>query len=354
MKKLSKTTCLFAALFLLLTLLPGCSQKSNTVTVYCVSSITTASSNKLFTYDERGNLLEEFYESTNNEYTRVRTYDENDNLLTETTYDAKGQQIGDHITHTYDQQGNLLTENRTDAKGNSSGTSYTYDEQGHLLTESRTDAKGNSSTTSYTYDEQGRLLSENHVTIDGAVQPRVKYTYDRRGNLLTEEYLSAGEVVQKNQFTYDRKGNMLTQEAHARGSSFRYEWTYDYQGRKLTERYLINGSVRAVTNYRYDRRGNLLEEIDSTANGEPICQLKITYDQQSRRISGEMLKGDHHFVCTYDENGNLYAVNHHAYPLVEVEYIRLEIPRQALEKVQEQQQALLKSYTPEAFKENYG
>ena len=143
---------------------------------------------------------------------------------------------------------------------------------------------------------------------------------------------------------------MLTQEEEV-GGTYRYAWTYDKSGNKLTEVCLHEGrrgTISSSIKYRYDRNGNLLEEIG------PNYTLKITYSPQGRRVSGELITDKHHFLCTYDENGNLYQVDQQGRPMAEVEHIRLEIPREALEKVQEQQRSLLESYTPETLKELYG
>ena len=354
MKKQVTAVCLLAALLLLPVLLSGCGQKSDTVTVYCVSSITTAGSNKLFTYDERGNLLEEYYESEKSEYTKVRTYDADGNLLTEVSYDAKGQQNTALLSYAYDDWGNLIKKEQTDLKGNVTTTSYTYDESGKLLSENNVTKHGAvQPRVKYTYDDRGNQLTKTQFNNLGQQINQYRYTYDKRGNRLSEERLTADKVVYKVLYTYDKNDNMLTQEEEV-GGTYRYAWTYDKSGNKLTEQYLIDGALSRSIKYSYDRSGNLLEEAESYANGKIRSTLKITYSPQGRRVSGELITDKHHFLCTYDENGNLYQVDQQGRPIAEVEHIRLEIPREALEKVQEQQRSLLESYTPETLKELYG
>ncbi|MCP3998595.1 MAG: hypothetical protein GY722_26525, partial [bacterium] len=276
---------------------------------------------KVFTYDSRGNVVEEIDEAGER---TLRSYDARDRLLTETDpnqntttfdYDLNGNllsvvdplgnttQFGDYdalgnpwaitdlrgkVTHnTYDGRGNLLT--TRDPLVNL--TNFTYDSKGQLETE--TDAE--QSVTGFGYDDFG-----NQTSVTDALGHETSSTYDASGNLRTQttaRTLPDGTIeTLVTTFTVDELGrttrtdlpdgsfsettyNLLgtvkeTEDALGHVTSFEYDdagrhtktlypdttfegRTYDLEGRLLT----VRNRAAKVTSFEYDPVGRLKKTI---------------------------------------------------------------------------------------------
>lgn len=361
MKKLSAITCLFAALCFLLILLPGCTQLADTVTVYCVSSITHSRSsggkNITYTYDARGNLLEIFLESsatsTNSPaFTEktVHTYDESGNMLTKAVFDTHGQQKN-RWSYTYDAQGNLLSETTYDAQdAQVESLCYTYDENGNMLSKNHVTIHGAVQPIhKYTYDAQGHMLTDTSFDARGQQASQWRYTYDTRGNLLSEKCARTGEIITSKTYSYDQSGNRLTQTEEFARNTYRRVWSYDAQGRMLTEQCTLNGAFKSSVTYSYDLNGNLLELLKLNSNGNVYGGARFTYDAAGRKTSelDAHATPSYHYEWKYDEKGNLITVilDANGPPVFfEMDYVAIEVPRAQAESILDMQRSLLEQY----------
>ena len=266
----------------------------------------------------------------------TRTYDEKGNLLTE-FYKSNDGLAGYGSAFTYDEKGNKLTYKAYDNSGKVVGTEeYTYNEANQLVFQKNRNDDTDPTDHSYTYREDG-LLAKKVTTYPETPEYTFwfVYSYDSKGNLVKEEWINInnGQALPHSHidYTYDENCNKLS-EIHSNGN--KTEWTYDDRGNKLSEtQYDSDGFAMLSTIYTYDAQNRLLTETwckgGIVGGGETY---EYAYDAAGNRInryrymSGESKDGlNPDMEYTYDAFGNLLSEASSG-RLKEYKYIAIELP----------------------------
>ena len=167
----------------------------------------------IYRFNNKGNILEEcFYESDGDlSYRTIYIYNENDDKkLEQLKTFSDGNTIISDYKYTYDEKGNLLEERLCDLYGRKIAEKK-YDEKGNMLEEIKYLMGYAYNINKCTYDEKGNKLEECRYLNDRLFSKN-KYTYNDKGNKLEGEgcrYDSDGELEYILKYIYDDKGNKL-------------------------------------------------------------------------------------------------------------------------------------------------
>ncbi len=251
------------------------------------------------TYDEKGNLLTDFYKSKSGDvgYGESYTYDEKGNVLTHKSYD-KHSQLNKETTNTYNEAGQLISQYFTSRSG-SEGAAYTtksdffYDEKGLLVKKVDTNPEDTNSPVHsefhyvYTYDEKGNLIKEDWINVNDGVQTPHSWkawTYDAKGNKLSE----TDNRGFKTEWTYDDRGNMLSESEYDDWGNFKgTTYTYDKENRLLTMASAKDTLTEAFI-YEYDEGGHEIARYrcyDKIDKANAVSIFKSTYDENGNKVS---------------------------------------------------------------------
>ena len=254
---------------------------------YPVKCIAPNGNERLFTYDECGNIAsiqngsqseEIFYNfdgqiSKHNKYINGRLehsinygYDNLERLTSKT--------IGSNITkYAYDNLGNLTSV--TSPSG--FARTYSYDRAERLV---QLDFDGK--TVSYDYNADGTVKK---ITYPNGITTEYVYDDAKRATSVTTKLGSS--VKEQYSYTYDGNGNVLSVSGTKNIS-----YTYDNLNRLKS--YTENG---VTTVYTYDKRNNLISEI---------CGSNVkTYEYSGDNRLSKTIENDVETVYEYDLNGNL-------------------------------------------------
>lgn len=297
-----------------------------------------------FTYDERGNLLEDKSQGKTNWYTKkdslsTYTYDEDNRLLSHTYHHPD---YGYKETYTYDEDGNRLSYYYYDSDGTlTDRTVCTYDERGNLLTkEEYADVDDDyRRSTVCSYDEQDRLTTRTETYGDG--EPRVytyayaadgsyqySYTYARELNnemvpMTTICYYDSedrslgykvvtddGTVCEQEEIRLNENGDetyrrMLYNLGEGYDGESVTVYTYNEMGKMLTRQATEDGEITSATTYTYDEMGNPLT-YDYFSGSTSWGRKTYTYDEQGHLLTRQEMGqwGWTEYTLSYDEKGN--------------------------------------------------
>ncbi|MBQ7088819.1 MAG: hypothetical protein IJN04_04175 [Clostridia bacterium] len=242
-------------------------------------------SKNFFFYDEAGNeTLNMSYEKGDLTLCTRSTYDERGNLLTEKHYTEYEQDISYSAVHTYDDQDRLLTSDITNEKGNYVYR-YTYAEDGSYHYSYVRDVEVEDSmvpvTHTHYYDKEDRLLGYLETAEDGTVYEKSETRYGADGRVIYDYSL------------YDWPG--LTR------SETLMEDTLNDKGETILSQRTEDGEVVSATEYAYDERGNMVSMRSSN-----FRTMTRTYDEQNRILTSRETWPDgwENNTYTYDEAGN--------------------------------------------------
>lgn len=186
--------------------------------------------NQFFTYDKKGNLIENTYLSFEGDVVEkiVFEYDSNGKPILQKSLNGKGK-LNQRIFYSYDGEGNLISEEISDITNSSrirnlfrydekgriiestkiSGiafvlykTTFQYNKKGWLVSEFKTDSQGiNSFIKKFIYDREGRLLEEIVEFPQGYKQIHT-YSFNKKG-LLTGKVIKAPDEQKNIRFSYE-------------------------------------------------------------------------------------------------------------------------------------------------------
>lgn len=163
------------------------------------------------TYNEQGdeilNISKRIDELTVEKYEYV--YDDSNTIVNVTMH--KDDEFSYELRYTYDEKGNVLEQGYYDEKGEyNGGYEYTYDEKGNMIKE-----KYNSESSNFevirTYDDKGNLI-EQKTFAKGHKDASLwyKYEYDSNGNKIKSSSLeSDGSINGYDIYKYDEKGREI-------------------------------------------------------------------------------------------------------------------------------------------------
>ena len=272
-----------------------------------VASVTVGSDKTTFSYDARGNQVQQRDALGN---TVTRTFDGDDRLLTESLYvtpaaSSTSAPAGAMTTrHVYDAGGRGLlrfvvsaegrvTEHRYNGFGERTATlaylAGTYPVAGLAATSALTEASvaawagsqpaGQVQRADFEYDARGQLrfrtsyarVAANGDGIADGSQAREQFVYDQRGNLLQVISARNGTTV----FTYDGLGRRLT-ERNALGELSVTQ--YDDAGRRT----LVTLASGLVTTSTYDAGNRLVSVMQSGPGEAALGTTRYSYDASNR------------------------------------------------------------------------
>ena len=247
-------------------------------------------------------------ESSDSKETMNYTYDSNGKLIKETK-----QEDGAVTTYSYDKKGNL-TEEKYNSYPISQYDKYTYNSNNKLI-KHHVEGLGGTYDTVYKYDSKGRLVKDD--------QGR-KYTYDSKGNLkkytnngleTTEcSYNSKNQLIKKTRkssdgyssvvsYTYDSKGRLKSEKINSSfEGSYTKEYTYNSKDRlqKAVTKTAEYGTVQTVT-YSYNSKG-LLTKWVSKYPGQKGYSQKCVF--KYKKLNAPVFKADEIKLSKYDYTYN--------------------------------------------------
>ena len=269
------------------------------------------------TYDEKGNLLTEFYKSNDGlaGYGSAFTYDEKGNKLTYKAYDNSGKVVGTE-EYTYNEAGQLISQKSRNDDSYPVDSAYTYNENGLLIKKVNTYPENPESAFwfVYSYDSKGNLVKEEWINIQGdekSPHSHIDFTYDANGNKLSEIHSNGI----KTEWTYDDRGNMLSESQYDSDGFAMLStiYTYDAQNRLLTETWCKGGVVGGGETYEYAYN----------SAGLRTCRYRYMSGESKDGLTPDM-------EYTYDGFGNLLSEASSG-RLKEYKYIAIELPNQQKE-----------------------
>lgn len=250
----------------------------------------------LFSYDEKGHLIQREVSYSTDGEERHRTY--------EYPHDAYGNLIDEDIVREYDENGNVTKETHTD-KNNSYEILYSYNDKNQLVREERTYegfepivytytyhangriASKTSASSSETYNENGQLLTECDSYSD------LIYTYNESGRLLSQEYKVKDEDSPshcKATFTYDEKDRLLNYRSESLSDSTVSETAYTYYTYNGTDyvqtsKYTNENGEVSETIYTYDK-----DRLTSEKNETLGSETAYTYNEDDRLLNKKIYR----------------------------------------------------------------
>ena len=133
-------------------------------------------------------------------YNHVTKYNEKGNKVERTyRYDSNAKSV-----YTYDNKGNIIEENMTSINFVSK-IMYRYDDKENKIKE------GNESHYSlYKLDDKGNAIEKNDYKEDGSLTDKFTYRYDDKGNVIEKkDYRADGNLTDMVTFKYDDKGSII-------------------------------------------------------------------------------------------------------------------------------------------------
>jgi hypothetical protein len=199
----------------------------------------TITSKAIYSYDEKGNLIEvNYYDlKTNSVFSKdKRVYDDKGNMIEVIFYNRTREVIGKDLFK-YDDKNNQIQKDN-----------YWKEEFNGKLTK--------------TYDYQSMIVTEATFDKDGNLQTKWSYKIDEKGNHL-EDYDFEGNITSKSTFTYDEKGNIIKEHSQAweiDTTNHEVEIQYDKYNneimRTITDLNNNNQVSTRKTEFVYDEFGN--------------------------------------------------------------------------------------------------
>lgn len=271
-------------------------------------------------------------------------------MLTVTSYTVSGEKET-HTVKTYDSNGNVLTHRTYDAHNNlKSELVYTYNRSGNVLTMQRLDSAGMLvKREEYIYDAHGNeCLYKSYNSSDHLPDQR-ESTYDSRGNCIATTSFSNGEPSLCTAQTYDQNNNLLTSRMDSPYSNTftLFEYTYDTEGRTVSKKYYDGENLQFTNEYLYDENGKCIKQTCYNSKGGYSHHIAWTYDAAGRKIAEEdthRTEG-YRYNWTYGKNNTVLSCEHfsqHETYLSKISYVRITLPRHAAERIEEEQEALLR------------
>lgn len=251
-----------------LTISKGTTELSKEISNYDLNgnliSVTSTSSEKLFSYDKQNQLTKQVLPKS--ELTESYTYDNAGNRISKTTvknnmsnitiykYDANNRLVSAQgQAYTYDANGNR----KKDEKYN-----YIYNKFDQLI---EVQTLSGAIVASYTYDDQGRRISK-------MVGGEKTYYHYGQGIQVLYETDSSGNITAE--FNYDSNGLPLMLVKNGQ--------TYYYMYNSLGEIFAITDRFGStVATYVYDAWGNILSESGPMASENPIRYKGYQYDEET-------------------------------------------------------------------------
>ncbi len=245
-----------------------------------------------YEYDALGHTtLQWFWDEYSEETWQYRYSYDGEGRVSEEERLLYREDAGDYILHSrmtysYDERGNLTEEWQYYSDEGGSASSYyivrTYDENdqcrstqeflgesrsGILQRESRWDAGGNLVFSRELGEDSGEFVTQ--------------YTYDTAGNPIQEIRARNGEAYGQTLHTYDGEGRMLREEIqYPDGDILLYSYRYDSMGRKVRKETKYNGEMRNAVTWEYDVFGNCLKEKHQEYRQEGDLFWNYTYEYE--------------------------------------------------------------------------
>lgn len=206
----------------------------------------------VYTYDSKGNLMQQAVKYNETSLAYDYTYDDNNNI-------SKAE---------YSVEGVVITVN-----------SYTYDENGLLIRESYTEGDVVHYDYENSYDVNGNMIKSEYKTPDG--DHIYTYTYNDEGNLVNEHGTALNKYWYNIDYTYNADGQ-LTQEVYTNYEEDDYtiDYTYDNAGNCIKEESSYSDGTKKVFTREYDANGNVKKEVLTSRDGtvETVeWQYALTY-----------------------------------------------------------------------------
>jgi len=232
-------------LFIIFTLLMGCSSSTETPNRETNKRITVRKPAKFKTVERKER---EYIVSSN-----IRLVDKLD-----FDFNSQGKLInkGKLSTVKYDKQGFPV---ETIIYGDSSRIqnkyTYKYDKNGRRIESIRYDKSGSPDKKyTYEYDSFGNKIKSTKYNMLGNVEEYYEYKYDDQGNLLEERWVNPdGETEYEITYYYDNIGRKAEARTHDEesGSTYKYEFKYDDSGGIVEEIKYDEGKKVGVIQYVY-------------------------------------------------------------------------------------------------------
>ncbi|HET8669549.1 MAG TPA: hypothetical protein VFM05_02675 [Candidatus Saccharimonadales bacterium] len=173
----------------------------------------------------------------------------------ETFYDS-GKRSNGKFIYTYDDKGNLVEEAKY-LNGSVTKRAFIYNAQGQLIKEVR---RGGVFHADYTYDSEGRLTEIKGIYGENAVASRFVFTYDEKGQMIKRQRYGGGLDFEEIMI-YDSQGRITSKANGSNPEDPDYQkvtYSYDTKGNLVEEVGYSNQGREGVNTYRYD--------FDSTGN----------------------------------------------------------------------------------------
>ena len=262
-----------------------------------IISMSTGKAGNLHTqhyeYDSFGNLVKSTDEMG---FSQSYTYDLNGNVL------SCIDKNGNIVYNTYDGLNRII---RTSNSLDNTCFDYTYDSAGKLVRVNNTEYKYNTFgelisqkegniEQKYSYNSLG-LRTEYSVENCGVVQMNQNYTYDAFGRLS-----AVTSPLGRQSYTYDRAGRLVS--TYGDTSKIGTQYSYFPSGNIESQIQIVGGKITDEVRYEYDRNGS--RTLEKSFDGEK----RYTYDSRNRLH--EVIDGGILSVYSYDDFGNISAVNY--------------------------------------------
>ncbi len=237
--------------------------------------INTVGSEKLFVYDENGNLIQKTDEDG---YVTEYSYNSR-NLVKTINYSNEKK-----VVFEYNREGKLV-----EAKDWLGTTKFELD----LLNRIVAVNDHNDKTVKYKYDEVG-----NQVEVIYPDNTSVNYNYDILRNV-TNIVEENGDVTK---FEYDRL-NRVTNMKYPNGLEEVYK--YNKIGQVEEVKAISKGNEHILNIYEYDHQGNVVNEVKNSIKGDSNQNISYRYDELNRLVASTEERGLFNRVYRYDSLGNM-------------------------------------------------
>ena len=264
----------------------------------------------LYRYDERGYMTEEdVYDGKEMLITEYRvTYNADGKPLVkeETHYNANEKQTMDRYTYTYDQRGNLVEEKREDIPlkqmrefNGKSKTTYAYNSRNQMTEEVIYGYKNNEKeffpniTTKMEYDKKGRVIHQTTIQTTGI----------------------AGDYTSECFIEYTEQNGQVVREQRKHNNSQDEDWkvnvenrAYDTYGNLVREDHEDGNQYKGSTNYYYDlatKAENVMGPAQANKPGMELLKNTESYKYRIMRINTTNAEGD--FEALSDDTRFYYS-----------------------------------------------
>ncbi len=237
--------------------------------------INTVGNEKLFIYDENGNLIQKTDEDG---YVTEYSYNSR-NLVKTINYSNEKK-----VVFEYNREGKLV-----EAKDWLGNTKFELD----LLNSIVEVNDHNDKTVKYKYDEVG-----NQVEVIYPDNTSVNYNYDILGNV-TNIVEENGDLTK---FEYDSL-NRVTNMIYPNGLEEVYK--YNKIGQVEEVKAVQNSKDHTLNIYEYDQQGNVVSEVKNSIKGDSNQNISYRYDELNRIIASTEDSGLFNRIYRYDSLGNM-------------------------------------------------